>query len=110
LNRSTPSTKAYIPIRHYCHDDAVIAQAMAQYYKEIGLSSVGDRYVSDIQRLWCVFLFLVFTRVLKSLFLVHTATFPLVQVFRLTLDARQRKAAARCQSTSVPSRSHRNGN
>jgi tryptophan 7-dimethylallyltransferase len=58
LNRSTPTTKAYIPIRHYCRDDAVIAQAMAQYYREIGLSSVGDRYVSDIQRLWCVFLFL----------------------------------------------------
>jgi tryptophan 7-dimethylallyltransferase len=56
LNRSTPSTKAYIPIRHYCRDDAVIAQAMAQYYRDIGLSSVGDRYISDIRRLWCVFL------------------------------------------------------
>ncbi|KIM73557.1 hypothetical protein PILCRDRAFT_725491 [Piloderma croceum F 1598] len=51
LSRSTPSTKAYIPIRHYCRDDAVIAQAMAQYYRDIGLSSVGDRYISDIQRL-----------------------------------------------------------
>jgi tryptophan 7-dimethylallyltransferase len=59
LNRSTPSTKAYIPIRHYCSDDAVIAQAMAQFYREIGLSSVGDRYVSDIQHFWCVFLPLV---------------------------------------------------
>jgi DMATS type aromatic prenyltransferase len=52
LNRSTPSTKAYIPVRHYCCDDAVISQAMAQYYREIGLCSVGDRYVSDIQHLW----------------------------------------------------------
>jgi len=51
LNRSTPSTKAYIPVRHYCRDDAVISQAMAQYYREIGLCSVGDRYVSDIQHL-----------------------------------------------------------
>jgi DMATS type aromatic prenyltransferase len=59
LNRPTPSTKAYIPIRHYCRNDAVIAKAMAQYYREIGLASVGDRYVSDIQRLWYVFLPLV---------------------------------------------------
>ena len=73
LNRSTPSTKAYIPIRHYCHDDAVIARSMAQYYREVGLPSVGDRYVSDIQSLWCVFLPLVYARGLLTPFLQSTS-------------------------------------
>ena len=111
LNRSTPSTKAYIPIRHYCHDDAVIARAMAQYYREVGLPSVGDRYVSDIQNLWRVFLRLVSECPdSDARFAVHTGTFLLALVFRHISDARQGKAAPRYQSTSVPSRSRPNGN
>lgn len=49
LGRPTPLPKAYIPVRHYCDNDMQIAKALAQYYKEIGLPSVGDRYVADIQ-------------------------------------------------------------
>lgn len=49
LGRPIPSPKVYIPVRHYCDNDTKIAKALAQYYKEIGLPSVGDHYLADIQ-------------------------------------------------------------
>ncbi|EGN93839.1 hypothetical protein SERLA73DRAFT_188952 [Serpula lacrymans var. lacrymans S7.3] len=52
LDRPTPMPKAYIPVQHYCDSDAHIARALAQYYKETGNVSVGERYVSDVQAIF----------------------------------------------------------
>jgi DMATS type aromatic prenyltransferase len=51
LGNPSPAPKVYIPVRFYCKNDGVIAEALAQYYKDVGMSSVGDRYLSDVQSL-----------------------------------------------------------
>lgn len=51
LGRTVPVPKVYIPVRHYCRNDEEISKSLAQYYREIGIPSIGDRYLSDMQNI-----------------------------------------------------------
>lgn len=50
LGRLTPIPKVYIPVRHYCDNDAQVAHALSEYYATIN-QDFGKRYISDLRRL-----------------------------------------------------------
>ncbi|KAJ6544420.1 aromatic prenyltransferase, partial [Mycena capillaripes] len=52
IGRAIPIPKVYIPVRHYCDSDAHIASALAQYFKDIKLTEVGERYETDLQHIF----------------------------------------------------------
>lgn len=45
LRDPSPAPKVYIPVRFYCQNDRKVAEALVQYYKDFGISSVGDSYM-----------------------------------------------------------------
>jgi DMATS type aromatic prenyltransferase len=47
--RRLPIPKVYIPVRHYCRDDAQIAAAISHYFKDTGLDDISERYTSDLE-------------------------------------------------------------
>jgi len=49
LGRQYPVPKLYIPVRHYCQNDSVVANALVQFYKQDEFSGKANNYLADIQ-------------------------------------------------------------
>ncbi|KAF7332998.1 putative dimethyl allyl transferase [Mycena venus] len=52
LGRAVPIPKVYIPVRHYCDSDSHVAAALSQYFKDIKLQEIGERYEEDLKQMF----------------------------------------------------------